>query len=81
MCIRDRLEESGSWGGKELLWKLEDDQLLEEGDEEELELLEDDELEEESGALLEESRGSGAEELLSLIHILGYIKLISAICR
>ena len=39
------LEESGSWGGKELLWKLEDDQLLEEDDEEELELLEDDELE------------------------------------
>ena len=37
MCIRDRL------------WKLEDDQLLEEDDEEELELLEDDELEEESG--------------------------------
>ena len=57
------LEESGSWGGKELLWKLEDDQLLEEDDEEELELLEDDELEEEGGALLEESGGSGAEEL------------------
>ena len=57
------LEESGSWGSKELLWKLEDDQLLEELDEEELELLEDDELEEESGALLEESGGSGAEEL------------------
>ena len=53
------LEESGSWGGKELLWKLEDDQLLEEDDEEELELLEDDE----GGALLEESGGSGAEEL------------------
>ena len=35
------LEESGSWGGKELLWKLEDDQLLEEDDEEELELLEE----------------------------------------
>ncbi len=57
------LEESGSWGTKELLWKLEDDQLLEELDEEELELLEDDELEEEGGALLEESGGSGAEEL------------------
>ena len=76
------LEESGSWGGKELLWKLEDDQLLEELDEEELELLEDDELEddeleddeleddeleddelEDDGALLEESGGSGAEEL------------------
>ena len=57
------LEESGSWGSKELLWKLEDDQLLEEDDEEELELLEDDELEEEGGALLEESGGSGAEEL------------------
>ena len=66
------LEESGSWGGKELLWKLEDDQLLEEDDEEELELLEDDELEddeleddelEDDGALLEESGGSGAEEL------------------
>ena len=57
------LEESGSWGTKELLWKLEDDQLLEEDDEEELELLEDDELEEEGGALLEESGGSGAEEL------------------
>ena len=27
------LEESGSWGSKELLWKLEDDQLLEELDE------------------------------------------------
>ena len=50
------LEESGSWGGKELLWKLEDDQLLEELDEEELELLDRDELEEESGS-------SGAEEL------------------
>ena len=49
------LEESGSWGGKELLWKLEDDQLLEE-DEEELELLDRDELEEESGS-------SGAQEL------------------
>ena len=35
------LEESGSWGSKELLWKLEDDQLLEELDEEELELLEE----------------------------------------
>ena len=57
------LEESSSWGTKELLWKLEDDQLLEELDEEELELLEDDELEEEEGALLEESGGSGAEEL------------------
>ena len=57
------LEESGSWGSKELLWKLEDDQLLEELDEEELELLEDDELEQEGGALLEESGGSGAEEL------------------
>jgi hypothetical protein len=57
------LEESGSWGGKELLWKLEDDQLLEKLEEEELELLEDDELEEEGGALLEESGGSGAEEL------------------
>ena len=50
------LEESGSWGGKELLWKLEDDQLLEELDEEELELLDRDELEEESGS-------SGAQEL------------------
>ena len=49
------LEESGSWGSKELLWKLEDDQLLEE-DEEELELLDRDELEEESGS-------SGAQEL------------------
>ncbi|CDD97811.1 conserved Plasmodium protein [Akkermansia sp. CAG:344] len=49
------LEEVGVSGTKELLWKLEDDQLLEE-DEEELELLDRDELEEESGS-------SGAQEL------------------
>ena len=49
------LEEVGVSGTKELLWKLEDDQLLEE-DEEELELLDRDELEEESGS-------SGTQEL------------------
>ena len=49
------LEDVGISGTKELLWKLEDDQLLEEN-EEELELLDRDELEEESGS-------SGAQEL------------------
>uniref|UniRef100_UPI0025B98A06 hypothetical protein n=1 Tax=Akkermansia sp. TaxID=1872421 RepID=UPI0025B98A06 len=47
---------------KELLLHEEDVELLQELDEEELELLEDDELEDD-GALLDESGGSGAEEL------------------